>query len=241
MWFSEHAGNRIGRITPRGEIAEFPIPTPASQPRAIALGADGNIWFGMFAAGKIGRVTPSGVVTEFEIPTPRSGPRALAAGPDGNVWFSEYRTSKIGRITPAGAITEFPLPRPSAGPGDITTGTDGNLWFVELAGGIDGQQTDGNRVGRITPSGEITEFQIPSPTGSPTNVAVGPDRNVWYTKNASLGRVTEDGAITELSLGSGARAVGLTAGSDRQPPGRLANRLWFADGGGNRLGYLSFA
>ena len=76
--------------------------------------------------------------------------------------------------------------------------------------------------------------------GSPTNVAVGPDRNVWYTKGAALGRVTPDGAITEFPLGASARAVGLTAGSDRQPPARLTNRLWFADGAGNKIGYLSF-
>jgi streptogramin lyase len=240
MWFSEHTGNRIGRITPRGELAEFPIPTPNSQPRAIALGADGNIWFGMFAGGKIGRVTPDGTITEFEIPTPNSGPRALAAGPDGDIWFSEYRASKIGRITPAGVVTEFPLPRANSGPGDITAGADGNLWFIELAGGVDGLQTDGNRVGRITPKGEVQEFRIPSATGSPTNVAVGPDRNIWYTKGASLGRVTGDGVITELPLGAGARAVGLTAGSDRQPPARLANRLWFADGAGNKVSYLVF-
>ena len=68
MWFSEHNGNRIGRITPAGELAEFAIPTPDSQPRAIALGADDNIWFGMFAAGKIGRVTPDGTITEFAVP-----------------------------------------------------------------------------------------------------------------------------------------------------------------------------
>jgi streptogramin lyase len=240
MWFSEHTGNRMGRMTAAGELAEFPIPTPNSQPRAIALGADGNIWFGMFAGGKIGRVTPAGVITEFAIPTPNSGPRALAAGPDGNIWFSEYRASKIGRITMAGTITEFPLPRPSSGPGDITAGADGNLWFVELAGGLDGIAADGNRVGRITLDGRITEFQIPSPAGSPTNVAVGPDRNVWYTKGASLGRVTADGAITEFPLGAGTRSVGLTSGSDRQPPARLTNRLWFADGGGNKIGYLSF-
>lgn len=240
MWFSEHTGNRMGRITPRGDIAEFSIPTPNSQPRAIALGADGNIWFGMFAAGKIGRITPAGAITEFAIPTPNSGPRALAAGPDGNIWFSEYRASKIGCITPAGTITEFALPRPNSGPGDITTGADGNLWFVELAGGADGQQTDGNRVGRISPAGAITEFQIPSAGGSPTNIAVGPDRNIWYTKGAALGRVTRDGTIVELPLGAGARSVGLTAGSDRQPPARLVNRLWFADGAGNKISYLSF-
>jgi virginiamycin B lyase len=98
----------------------------------------------------------------------------------------------------------------------------------------------GNRVGRISPQGEITEFDIPSPTGSPTNVAVGPDRNVWYTKGATLGRVTPDGVITEFPLSANARGVGLTAGSDRQPPARLANRLWYADGTGNKIAYLTF-
>ena len=60
FWFSEHLGNRMGRITPAGVITEFDIPTPDSQPRATALGRDGNVWFGEFAGGKIGRVTPQG-------------------------------------------------------------------------------------------------------------------------------------------------------------------------------------
>jgi virginiamycin B lyase len=241
LWFSEHAGNRIGRITPAGVVTAFPIPTPASQPRAIALGADGNIWFGMFAAGRIGRITPSGVITEFPIPTPGSGPRALAAGPDGNVWFSEFRTSRIGRITPAGVVTEFELPRPDSGPGDITAGADGAMWFVELSGGIDGQQTDGNRVGRIDMQGRITEFRMPGDTPSAVNLAAGPDGNVWYTRGARLGRVTPRGEITEFALGEGVRAVGISAGSDREPPRRLVNRLYFADGAGDRIGYLGFS
>ena len=240
IWFSEHLAGQMARITPAGEITEFRIPTPDSQPRAIALGADGNIWFGMFAAGKIGRITPAGVITEFDIPTPFSGPRALAAGPDGNIWFSEFHASKIGRITMAGVVTEFPLPRANSGPGDITAGADGNMWFIELNGTIDGRVVNGNNVGRITMRGEITEFDIPSPTGSPTNVAVGPDRNVWYTKGAALGRVTPDGAITEFPLPATARGVGLTAGSDREPPRGLGNRLWYADGTGNKIGYLHF-
>src|SRR5690606_30749302 len=116
---------------------------------------------------------------------------------------------------------------------------DGAMWFVELAGGMDGLQTDGNRVGRITMDGKVTEFQIPSPTGTPINIAGGPDRNVWYTKGSALGRVTPAGAITELDVGSG-RAVGLTAGSDRQPPDRLVNRLYFADGAGDKISFLTF-
>lgn len=243
MWFSEHTGNRMGRITPAGVIAEFPIPTPDSMPRAIALGADGNIWFGEFNGGKIGRITPQGVITEFPIPTPDSGPRALAAGPDGNIWFSEFNASKIGRITPEGMITEFPLPRPNSGPGDITAGADGNMWFVELSGQMDGRKIDGNRVARITMTGEVTEFPIPSQTGSPINIAVGPDRNVWFTKGNLLGQVTPAGGITEWTIakpGAPAGATGLTAGSDRQPPARLTNRLWFTLSAANKIAFLQF-
>jgi hypothetical protein len=34
--------------------------------------------------------------------------------------------------------------------------------------------------------------------------------------------------------------TGLTAGSDRQPPRRLSNRLWVAASGANRLLFLTF-
>ncbi len=243
MWFSEHGTGKMGRIASDGSIREFALSAPSSQPRAIALAADGNVWIGMFAAGRVARITPAGVVTEFDLPTADSGPRALAAGPDGNVWFSEFKANKVGRITPAGVVTEFPMPRPNSGPGDITAGADGNLWLVELGGVMDGITVDGNRVARVTPAGEITEFPIPSAGGTPINIAAGPDGNVWYTKGAAIGRVTMQGEITEFPLPPGqapARATGISAGSDRQPPDRLVNRLYVADPANNRLLYLSF-
>jgi virginiamycin B lyase len=144
-------------------------------------------------------------------------------------------------MTPGGQITEFPLPRPNAGPGDITAGADGNMWFVELAGQMDGRKVDGNRVGRITMDGKVTEFPIPSQTGSPINIAVGPDRNIWFTKGGLVGRVTPDGAITEFPLtASIVGGTGLTAGSDRQPPRRLGTRLYVAASAGNRIAFVQF-
>ena len=115
------------------------------------------------------------------------------------------------------------------------------MWFVELSGQMDGRRPDGHRVGRITMDGRVTEFPIPTPGASPINIAVGPDRQVWFTRGASLGRVTPDGVVTEITLpGANAGATGLTAGSDRQPPARLSNRLWFTQAGANRIAYLSF-
>jgi virginiamycin B lyase len=89
--------------------------------------------------------------------------------------------------------------------------------------------------------GKITEFPIPSQGGSPINIAVGPDRNIWFTKGGAVGRVTPDGVITEFPLpGPNAGGTGLTAGSDRQPPRRLSNRLWVAQSAGNRIAFLQF-
>ena len=159
------------------------------------------MWFTESNGNRIGRMNPDGThLAEFDVPTPDSAPRIIALGADGNIWFSEFNTSKIGRITPEGDVTEFDLPRPDSGPGDITAGADGALWFIELNGTIDGRVVNGNRVGRITLAGQVTEFP----------------------------------------LASNARGVGLTAGSDRQPPDRLTNRLWYADGNGNKIGYLHF-
>src|SRR5580692_10918608 len=46
LWFTEGAGNRIGRMRPDGTgLREFDLPHVGSQPRIIAVGADKNVWF----------------------------------------------------------------------------------------------------------------------------------------------------------------------------------------------------
>jgi len=73
------------------------------------------------------------------------------------------------------------------------------------------------------------------------NIAVGPDRNIWFTKRAILGRVTSGGVIMEFPLSSPmAGSTGLTVGSGRQPPARLSNRLWVAQSGDTSIAFLSF-
>jgi virginiamycin B lyase len=59
-----------------------------------------------------------------------------------------------------------------AGPYSITAGPDGNLWFTEQV----------NQIGRITTSGVVTEFQIPSDSCTPNAITTGPDGNLWFTE-----------------------------------------------------------
>src|SRR5262249_16855665 len=84
LWFTEHKGNKIGRITKAGAISEFDIPTFDSRPTGITLGPDDNLWFTEEKAGKVGRVTKAGVITgEVAIPLANSEPSDITAGPDG--------------------------------------------------------------------------------------------------------------------------------------------------------------
>jgi hypothetical protein len=65
---------------------------------------------------------------------------------------------------------------------DIATGPDGALWFTEQGTG---------QIGRITPSGTITEYATWGITpGFLNNIAAGPDGAMWFTVlGGQIGRI----------------------------------------------------
>lgn len=58
LWFTEsnNPRNKIGRVTTRGQLSEFQVPTQFSGPSGITVGPDGNMWFTEAGKGKIGRL-----------------------------------------------------------------------------------------------------------------------------------------------------------------------------------------
>ncbi len=230
LWFTQPGKDRIGRITPDGEVTEFSAGiTPGSSPRGITAGPDGNLWFTQPGKDRIGRITPDGEVTEFSAGiTPRSQLANIAAGPDGNLWFTESIGDRIGRITPEGEVTEFSAGITAGGyPDGIAAGPDGNLWFTEFIG---------DRIGRITPEGQVTEFSEGiTATSQPKGIAAGPDGNLWFTeaRGDRVARITPGGVITEFSPGisAGAYPAGITAGPD--------GNLWFTETRRDRVGRIT--
>jgi streptogramin lyase len=204
IWFTQNAASNVGRIAPDGSITYFSLPIGGIH-SAIISGPDGNLWYTRSAdtSSLIGRITPAGVVTQFSVTanqaTTRSVISDLTAGPEGNVWFSESTVGgvggavgHIGRITTDGAVTKFPLARSPSG---ITTGPDGNLWF-----------TTWNTVGRVTPTGTLTEFSLPTDF-LPKDITAGPDGNLWFTGDNRIGTVTPEGNISVSRGLSGDRLV----------------------------------
>jgi streptogramin lyase len=114
-------------------------------------------------------------------------------------------------------ITEFSAGITGAA-SDITAGPDGNLWFTEPVS---------NRIGRITPSGIVTEFSAGiSPGSGLAAITTGPDGNLWFTESNTrrIGRITPGGVVTEFSEGISARPAWITTGPD--------GNLWFTESAG---------
>jgi streptogramin lyase len=96
----------------------------------------------------------------------------------------------------------------------MVVGPDSNLWFVELGG---------QKVGRITTAGVITEFPVPNAQAL-YGIASGPDGNLWFTDTMAgkIGHISTSGTnIVQYSLAAGAYAQGITAGPD--------GNLWFVE------------
>ena len=168
MWFTEFAGNKIGRAAVTSSVnnlasvtGEFPIPTPNSGPTGIVY-ANALVWFTESTANKIGRLDPStGTVDEFPIPTPNSGPLQIVQS-GGALWFTESNKGRIGRIRPDGQITEYLVNNFESIPYGIAADGVGGVWFTERGSGL---------VGRVRVDGQVQEFLLPTAGSGPVAIA----------------------------------------------------------------------
>jgi streptogramin lyase len=251
LWFTETVddfhGNPpasfLAKVTPDGVISAYPLSSGFQSPGTPATGSDGNLWLtgsvknadGLTSTGRIARVTTSGTVSEFAIPGVGLPSSTLTPGSDGNLWFSEQiwadqflTAGFIGSVTPAGAISEYPLPpRDHATVGTLTPGSDGNLWFIDTQQSFFSGQAS-SEIGRVTPSGVITEYTLPTPGAAANNLTPGPDGDLWFiqvsqfpfqTPSSTICRITPSGAITAYPVSEPEIAGSLTVGADHD--------LWF--------------
>jgi virginiamycin B lyase len=205
LWFTEVNDQKLGRMTTTGEFTELPV--PSSTGHLITAGPDGALWYIDGHERRIVRITTTGTVTEFPHPLAQNL-IGLTPGPDGALWFTDCLAPQIGRITTAGVISTFHLPpaaqssvdktTPNLGACGITAGPDGALWFTE---------TYLNKIGRITTTGELSEFPLPRAHRYPFAITAGSDGALWFTEKllnnrGKIGRIarTDEGDIERIQL-----------------------------------------
>jgi streptogramin lyase len=211
LWFTENFNNphkgratdAIGRITPQGVTTTFPAPAGG----AITIGPDGNIWFsGNIQAKKganytvIGEVTATGHIKVFDLPTtsptglssyPVADPYSLISGPDGKLWFDDKagQTEGIARISTGGKLAST---IPAGFDQDLARGPNGLVWFLSYRGrGTDPLLSVATRSG-IVVTNDLSPQDLPytpagitNGPGGISNMAVGPDGNLWLANGTS--------------------------------------------------------
>lgn len=123
------------------------------------------------------------------------------------------------KAAPVGKLTQFKVPTAGSSPEHITQASDGNFWFTESF--VNDQNVQGHNVGRITPTGQVSEFRV-CDYCFPTDIVQGSDGILYFTKNdASLGRITTDGTVLpDIPAVFSPNGNGLDAHGDD---------IWFAD------------
>lgn len=180
------------------------------------------------------RAAADPAITEYSLGQKK--PQYLTNGPDGALWYTACLSVAsycdngytIDRITDSGVVTSFSGLTHT--PYAITNGSDGALWFLE----------SGSFIGRMTTSGQITQYPLPLPSNATLiDITAGPDGNVWFTDAAdsplapAIGRITPQGVVTmfPLPVSYFTRPYQITTGSD--------GALWFTEPYGNSIGRMT--
>ena len=113
----------------------------------------------------------------------------------------------------------------SGAPAYIAKAPDDTYWYT---------QSTANRVARMTPAGQVTEFSLPSTAANPFDITAGSDGNMWFTEldGGRIGRITLNGVITEFSLPNVAsRPRGIALGPD--------GNIWFTELAAAKIGRIT--
>jgi len=232
LWFAVvHQDNNvggIGRMTTSGQYTEYPLPPNSQNYISITSAPDGSIWFTQYSGyAWVGHLLPDGTVHEYTVGGTNDGITGITVGPDGNVWFTYYGsgTGKIGELLPNGSSITYNMPsNSSAFLMNITDGPDGAMWFTD---------EEGSNIGRITTSGSVTIYPLPTAQAQPEDITRGPDGALWFTEIGAnkIGRIDTAGNISEYSTAAGSEPYYITSGSD--------GAIWFTETGTNKIGRLS--
>jgi streptogramin lyase len=123
------------------------------------------------------------------------------------------------QAAPVGKLTQFKVPTAGSSPKHITQASDGTFWFTESF--LNDQNAQGHNVGRISPTGQVTEFEV-CDFCFPSDIVQGSDGFLYFSSNDGLGQIGTDGVV-EPFINTPGLSVG---GNDLDAHGR---HIWITD------------
>jgi virginiamycin B lyase len=227
VWFTLEFSNAIGLLR-NGEIKRIPKGSENIEPLGLAVDADAFAWYTDSPKGVISRISPEGTIQSFSLSMPVAKFGRLAIAPDGAVWFAEpipvsvtqfkngdFRRFAVGPPAPTGLDNVAPF--------GVAVDANGTVWAT---------LQNANKLVRISPTGEVTPFTVPTRRSGLADVAVDSSGAVWFLEIVAnkIGRFA-DGRFQEFPVPTpNAALTGLAVAPD--------GAVWFTELRGHKLGRL---
>jgi virginiamycin B lyase len=229
----------VGRITPTGEISEFPIQSGADDGvdpgecfcslNDIVQGPSGILYFTTNDPG-LGRITTSGEVLSFVKPDNTSANGGGIAARGNDIWYTDFNNDSLWRYEvssegSSGQFTQFEVPTPNADPLDVAVAPDGKVWFTGSGARRSLDPSNNN---------QVTQFDTLTPNAGPVDITAAPDGNMWFTQTlaGNVARITPQGVITEGKSVNSSEPFGITMGPDGQS-------VWYTMMSANKIARLT--
>jgi len=205
VWFTIDFGDAVGMIRD-GRLHRLPKPKKSVEPVGMAVDAQGVAWFTDPTQVLVSSIHADGTIKSYPLGTAIARLARLAVAPDGAVWFAESTAFSFTRLKD-GVLKRHVPKATSGGPYGMAVDSRGNAW---------GTLQSANQIVRISPSGEIAEYEIPTRGSAPSDIAVDASGRVWFLefRPNKIGSFA-DGKFTELAVpGEWGGLTGLTVAPD---------------------------
>jgi sugar lactone lactonase YvrE len=193
VYVVEANNNRIRKITPAGVVTTLAGSSIGGSEDGTGVGAtfnrpfdlirdgSGNLYVSDCGSHKIRKITPAGVVTTIAgsgLPGSTDGigtaasfnfPRGMVFDSSGNLYVADVWSHKIRKISPAGVVSTFAgsgVKSSVDGIGTAATFNEPSGLAIDSAGNFYVGETVGQKIRKITPSGEVTTLAGAGTVGS---------------------------------------------------------------------------
>jgi len=199
VWFTIEFSDAIG-VLRNGGIERLPKGKENVEPLGLAVDAEGYAWFTDSPARAVARISPEGAITAFTLSMPLARLGRLAVAPAGAVWFADALTPSVTRLE-RGVFTRHQASSFGAAPFGVAVSGDGTVWAT---------LPNVNKLLRISPARELTEFDVPTRGSGLSDLAVDASGAVWFVELRAnkIGRFA-GGQFTEFAVPT--PSAGLTA------------------------------
>jgi virginiamycin B lyase len=234
MWFTEEDANKVGKVTPGGQVTEFTFPAEfpgTTRLKDLDVAPDGTIWVLYESGEKLRHIRPDGsTITDWTLGDGPYGD-SMRVAPNGTAWVvGQFDESIVATVTDSGGQL---LPNPPECEDSLGMGPDGSMWCRTSSG-----------LNHLNPAGGGVNYPANNYAAYPYAIAAGPVGSIWFGRyfSGTMFSSPDDGEVGYLDAAS-SKVTAYDTGSRTAPADLVQGpdgNMWFTSiGAAAGIGHIS--